>query len=142
MSTLGGKTTRSGNANLSSHPVLGGKGLKGPGNKALGRGLGKGMAQRRHRKLAKDTIRGITKGDIRRLARRGGVKRISAPIYEDLRAALSQFLREVLKDCAIFLDHSSRKTITVTDVIFALKRRGRPLYGFDKDTYTEKRKRR
>jgi hypothetical protein len=30
-----------------------------------------------------------------RLARRGGVKRISAPIYEDLRAALAQFLREV-----------------------------------------------
>ena len=30
-----------------------------------------------------------------RLARRGGVKRISSPIYEDLRAALSQYLREV-----------------------------------------------
>jgi len=32
---------------------------------------------------------------LRRLARRGGVKRISSPIYEDLRAALAQYLREV-----------------------------------------------
>ncbi|KAH0559480.1 Histone H4 [Trichoglossum hirsutum] len=131
------KQSRSGHS-APSHQVLGGKGLRGVG----GKGLGKGVATRRHRKLVKDTIRGITKGDIRRLARRGGVKRISAPIYEDLRAALAQHLREILKDCAIFLDHSNRKTITVTDVIFALKRRGRPLYGFDKDTYIEKRKRR
>ena len=49
-------------------PVKGGKG---------GKGLGKGGAKR-HRKILRDNIQGITKPAIRRLARRGGVKRISA----------------------------------------------------------------
>lgn len=48
--------------------LLGGKG---------GKGLGKGGAKR-HRKILRDNIQGITKPAIRRLARRGGVKRISA----------------------------------------------------------------
>nr|GFD60310.1 histone H4 [Tanacetum cinerariifolium] len=38
---------------------------------------GKGGAKR-HRKILRDNIQGITKPAIRRLARRGGVKRISA----------------------------------------------------------------
>merc|ERR1712000_628098 len=46
-----------------------------------GKGLGKGGAKR-HRKILRDNIQGITKPAIRRLARRGGVKRISAMIYE------------------------------------------------------------
>ena len=41
-----------------------------------GKGLGKGGAKR-HRKILRDNIQGITKPAIRRLARRGGVKRIS-----------------------------------------------------------------
>ena len=35
-----------------------------------------------HRKILRDNIQGITKPAIRRLARRGGVKRISGLIYE------------------------------------------------------------
>jgi len=45
-----------------------------------GKGLGKGGAKR-HRKILRDNIQGITKPAIRRLARRGGVKRISASQY-------------------------------------------------------------
>jgi hypothetical protein len=41
-----------------------------------GKGLGKGGAKR-HRKILRDNIQGITKPAIRRLARRGGVKRIT-----------------------------------------------------------------
>ena len=44
-----------------------------------GKGLGKGGAKR-HRKVLRDNIQGITKPAIRRLARRGGVKRISGPV--------------------------------------------------------------
>jgi len=48
-----------------------------------GKGLGKGGAKR-HRKILRDNIQGITKPAIRRLARRGGVKRISASmLFED-----------------------------------------------------------
>jgi hypothetical protein len=46
-----------------------------------GKGLGKGGAKR-HKKVLRDNIQGITKPAIRRLARRGGVKRISGLIYE------------------------------------------------------------
>ena len=44
-----------------------------------GKGLGKGGAKR-HRKILRDNIQGITKPAIRRLTRRGGVKRISGLI--------------------------------------------------------------
>ena len=52
-----------------------------------GKGLGKGGAKR-HRKVLRDNIQGITKPAIRRLARRGGVKRISGLIYEETRGVL------------------------------------------------------
>ena len=39
---------------------------------------------------------GVTKGDIRRLARRGGVKRISGTIYEEVRASLRRHLELVM----------------------------------------------
>ncbi|KAK5019438.1 Histone H4 [Cryomyces antarcticus] len=53
-----------------------------------GKGLGKTQLAKRHRKLLRDSIRGITKPDIRRLARRRGVKRISANIYDGIRVVL------------------------------------------------------
>ncbi len=52
-----------------------------------GKGLGKGGAKR-HRKVLRDNIQGITKPAIRRLARRGGVKRISGLIYEETRGGV------------------------------------------------------
>ena len=53
-----------------------------------GKGLGKGGAKR-HRKVLRDNIQGITKPAIRRLVRRGGVKRISGLIYEETRGNYS-----------------------------------------------------
>ncbi|KAI9872708.1 MAG: hypothetical protein M1830_001273 [Pleopsidium flavum] len=74
------------------------------------------------------------------MARRGGVKRISGQIYDEMRGAMKTFLQGIVSDCCIYLDHRDGKTVTVTDVIFALKRRGRPIYGFDKDTFNPKKK--
>ena len=51
------------------------------------KGLGKGGAKR-HRMVLRDNIQGITKPVIRRLARRGGVKRISGLVYEETRGVL------------------------------------------------------
>jgi len=42
--------------------------------------------------VLRDNIQGITKPAIRRLARRGGVKRISGLIYEETRGVLKVFL--------------------------------------------------
>ena len=41
------------------------------------------------------SVKGITKPAIRRLARRGGVKRISGLIYEETRGVLKIFLENV-----------------------------------------------
>ena len=119
-----------------------------PGGKG-GKGLGKGGAKR-HRKILRDNIQGITKPAIRRLARRGGVKRISAMIYEETRGVLKSFLESVIRDAVTYTEHAKRKTVTSlgkfmltcrlqqnnmankrsTDVVYALKQQGRTLYGF------------
>ena len=94
-----------------------------------GKGLGKGGAKR-HRKILRDNIQGITKPAIRRLARRGGVKRISGLIYEETRGVLKVFLENVIRDAVTYTEHAKRKTVTAMDVVYALKRQGRTLYGF------------
>ena len=97
---------------------------------ARGKG-GKGKVDaKRHRKVLRDNIFGITKPAIRRLARRGGVKRISGLMYEETRAVLTQFLNGVVKDSVTYCEHARRKTVTALDVVYALKRQGKTLYGF------------
>nr|UXY87287.1 histone H4 [Cryptomonas sp.] len=94
-----------------------------------GKSLGKG-GTKRHRKILRDNIQGITKPAIRRLARRGGVKRISGLIYAETRNVLKTFLESVVRDAVTYTEHARRKTVTAMDVIFALKRQGKTLYGF------------
>ena len=94
-----------------------------------GKGLGKAGAKR-HRKVLCDNIQGITKPAIRRLARRGGVKRISGLIYEETRGVLKVFLENVICDAVAYTEHAKRKTVTAMDVVYSLKRQGKTLYGF------------
>lgn len=101
---------------------------RGKGGKG-GKGLGKGGAKR-HKKSLRDNLQGITKPAIRRLARRGGVKRISGLIYEETRNVLKNFLEGVVRDAVTYTEHGRRKTVTAMDVVYALKRGGRTLYGF------------
>ena len=82
-----------------------------------GKGLGKGGAKR-HRKVLRDNIQGITKPAIRRLARRGGVKRISGLIYEETRGVLKVFLENVIRDAVTYTEHAKRKTVTAMDVVY------------------------
>jgi len=54
------------------------------GREKGGKGLGRGGANKHQRKVLRDNIQGITKPVILRLARRGGVKRLSGTIlYSD-----------------------------------------------------------
>ncbi len=95
-----------------------------------GKGMGKVGAKRHSRKSSRASIEGITKPAIRRLARRGGVKRISSFIYDDTRQVLKSFLENVVRDAVTYTEHARRKTVTAMDVVYALKRQGRTLYGF------------
>ncbi|KAH7720131.1 Histone core [Aphelenchoides avenae] len=94
-----------------------------------GKGQGKGGFMRA-RMVLRDNIQGITKPAIRRLARRGGVKRISGLVYDKTRGVLRAFLENVIRDSVSYCEHAKRKTVTAMDVVYALKRQGRTLYGF------------
>ncbi|KAL5721969.1 histone H3.1 [Ranunculus cassubicifolius] len=71
--------------------------------------------------------KGLGKGGAKR---RGGVKRISGLIYEETRGVLKIFLENVIRDAVTYTEHARRKTVTAMDVVYALKRQGRTLYGF------------
>ncbi len=104
--------------------------MSGKGNNGRGKvGLGKGGAKR-HRRVLRDNIQGVTKPAIRRLARRGGVKRISGLIYEETRGVLKVFLEHVINAAVTYTEHARRRTVTSMDVVYALKRQGRTIYGF------------
>ncbi|OQV04922.1 hypothetical protein CLAIMM_09736 [Cladophialophora immunda] len=112
-----------------------------------GKGLHGPTVPRRHRKVLRDNIKAITKGDIRRLARRGGVYRVQRDIYDAARNVLEARLKDIIKNLTIVLGNSSdpnhedgrlegvygkrRRTVTTKDVIFVLYRMGSPVYGFD-----------
>ena len=114
--------------------------MSGRGKGGKGLGLTGAAIRRRNRALygnwwgpgaiLRDNIQGITKPAIRRLARRGGVKRISGLIYEETRGVLKVFLENVIRDATTYTEHSRRMTVTAMDVVYALKRQGRTLYGF------------
>ena len=73
---------------------------------------------------------GITKPSIRRLARRGGIKRINGYTYDETRGDLKAFLELIIKDALIYTKHARRKTMTAADVVYALKKNGHKIYGY------------
>ena len=58
------------------------------------------------------------------------MKRISGLVYEESRGVLRIFLENVMRDAITYTAHARRETVTCLDVIYALKRLGRTLYGF------------
>ncbi|KIJ92042.1 hypothetical protein K443DRAFT_685490 [Laccaria amethystina LaAM-08-1] len=100
-----------------------------PGRGKGGKGLG-GKGIKRHRKILRDSIQVIPRPSLRRVARRGGVKRIDKCIYKETRGALKFFLEDVLRDTVAYTDHDKRQTVSALDVVHALKRSGHSLYGF------------
>ncbi|KAF8277520.1 putative histone H4 [Trypanosoma cruzi] len=88
--------------------------------------------QKRQKKILRENVRGITRGSIRRLARRGGVKRISGVIYDEVRGVIKSFVEGVVRDATAYTDgeYSRKKTVTAVDVVNALRKRGKILYGY------------
>ena len=48
----------------------------------------------------------------------------------ETRGVLKSFLENVIRDAVTYTEHAKRKTVTALDVVYALKRQGRTLYGF------------
>merc|ERR1712169_18956 len=102
-----GKTKQINTNQMAGKAKIGGKGKGGK----------QGAKRFQSRKSLKETIMGITKPAIRRLARRGGVKRISSFIYEETRAVLRSFLENVVRDSVTYTErqeedcHCSRRCL-------------------------------
>jgi histone H4 len=102
---------------------------KANASKAKAKGTGQGGAKRVRNRAVSADLR-ITKSSIRRLARRGGVKRISGLVYAETRMVLKEFVAKVLKDAILYTESAKRITVTAMDIVMALKRHGSTLYGF------------
>ena len=98
---------------------------------AKGKGQsGKQAAARRKSENAnKPLIMGITKNDIKRLARKGGVKRIRNDVYDFTRDIIHSFLGMLVRDSMIYMQAAKRVTCYPMDVVMAMKRQGVSLYG-------------
>jgi histone H4 len=96
-------------------PYHGGKTAPRPGNK-------------RHRKVLRDNIFGITKPAIRRLCRRGGVKRINNLVYDETRGIIKEWLGHIVELSSFYIENARRKTVTPMDVMHALDRKGMTFY--------------
>ena len=59
-----------------------------------------------------------------------GIKSTGKGKYEETRTVLRGFLENVVRDAVVYTEHARRKTVTAMDVVYALKRQGRSLYGF------------
>ena len=86
---------------------------------------------KRHKQVHRDVNKGITKPALRRLARRGGVKRIAHQCYDDARNLVRSFVESVVYYSVIYKSTRGKKAkvIGLKDVVFALKRRGNALVG-------------
>ena|ERR1700679_1331795 len=103
--------------------VSSGGGGRGKGGKGIGTGGAK-----RHRKVFRDNLRGITKPAIRRLARRGGVKRIGGLDYEETRGIMKQFMEQIIRDAVTYTEHARRKTVSAHDIASPLTKNNHTLY--------------
>ena len=88
------------------------------------------LGMKRVRQVLKNSIHGIAKAAFCRMARRGGVERMSGNIFEESHGVLKIFLEHVIKDAIIYTTYCNRKTMMAMDVVYALKHHGRTLYGF------------
>lgn len=72
----------------------------------------------------------IKRGTLRRLAKKGGVQRISDNSYSGVREFVDMMLMRVTRDSIIYAESAKRRTVTAMDVIYALKKSGKTLYGY------------
>lgn len=95
---------------------------------------------KRHKKVLSGSIKGITKPALRRLARRGGVTRLSGAVYESARNAMKAFVESVIYYALQYNYCFKRKTVSIKDINMALRRRGYSVLGGAPKKRSRKRK--
>ncbi len=72
----------------------------------------------------------VSRGNLRRLAKRGGVIRISSNSFNSAREFADAMLVRVTRDSIVYAEAAKRRTVTAMDVIYALKKNGKTIYGY------------
>jgi len=99
-----------------------------------GKGAKSASDQKPKRKASKKSLnlpKVVTKGAVRRLARRGGVKRFASVIYPEMQAVMATFVKKLVTDAMTYAENGKRTTVTAHDVLYALRHRNMHLYGYN-----------
>ena len=120
-------TTTAASAPSNVYRMSGGKG---------GKGLGKGGAKRHYNNKHKydiDPLLGLTKGKIRTICQRSGIKRISGTVYEEIRNTVNDYCNDLMGYALCYVKHRNQETLTNLDIVYASKTSKvmEDLYGFD-----------
>ena len=98
--------------------------LPGSGTKKTSKGHAKSdksdkSETKRHRKMGSDII---SRPALRRIAHRGGVKRIAGNTYEIAREDIENMMHNVIKSAVQCVKYAKRHTLMKKDIQFALAR--------------------
>jgi histone H4 len=97
---------------------------------AKGKSAAGAESGKRVKKVVSANSAAVSQGSIRRLARRAGVKRISTPVYADIRSVLHTFVETTVKHATALTEYQKKKTVSASDIINALRKQGKALYGY------------
>jgi len=90
---------------------------------------GKSTTAKRHQQARVTGVANLSNPGFRRLARKGGVKRISNESFDTGRHLVDEFVNNIVHDAVLMCESAKRKTVTSGDVSFALKRNNMTLLG-------------
>lgn len=114
--------------------------MSGRGKKSKKTGAG---GAKKHRKVLRDNIQGVTKGALKRLARRAGIKRLGGLLYEELKTILKTFIENLGRDAVTITEHVRHTTVKREDVLAAAEINNIPIIAgkvFKKDKVKKKEK--
>jgi histone H4 len=92
--------------------------------------------KKKHRKILRDNIQGITKSVIAKLCQRAGIVRISGPVYEEIRGIIRVYLESLIKNSMLHATGKYRSTVLVEDVNAASGTKGYTVSGLKVKHYS------
>ena len=90
---------------------------------------------KRHQHQPRDIVKGISRGSIRRMALRAGVKRISRGCEVRMRQQLIRYVNTLTRDSLVYASYAKRKTVYLRDALAALLYHNQNVLGFMTQEY-------
>jgi histone H4 len=81
----------------------------------------KTQGPKRHRKILRDKVQGLKKGQFQRLSYKAGVKSLSGLCYEDLRGITKVLIENILRDAITMTQSRRGKTVSLNDVLSGIR---------------------